>query len=65
MTYIFILLKIELIHGIMIQGEKMDKKLTSNYIYSVIYQTLIVITPFITVPYLTRVMGVEALSIMI
>lgn len=41
----------------------MDKKLTSNYIYSVIYQTLIVITPFITVPYLTRVMGVEALSI--
>jgi O-antigen/teichoic acid export membrane protein len=47
----------------MIQGEKMDKKLTSNYIYSVIYQTLIVITPFITVPYLTRVMGVEALSI--
>ena len=41
----------------------MDKKLTSNYIYSVLYQLLIVITPFITTPYLTRVMGVTPLSI--
>ncbi len=41
----------------------MDKKLTSNYIYSVIYQLLIVVTPFITTPYLTRVMGLTVLSI--
>lgn len=41
----------------------MEKKLTHNYLYSVIYQLLIVITPFITTPYLTRVMGITALSI--
>ncbi len=41
----------------------MDKKLTKNYIYSVIYQLLIVVTPFITTPYLTRVMGSKMLSL--
>ncbi|MCI5773028.1 MAG: oligosaccharide flippase family protein [Erysipelotrichaceae bacterium] len=41
----------------------MDNKLVKNYIYSVLYQMLLVITPFITTPYLTRVMGLEVLSI--
>lgn len=41
----------------------MDKKLVKNYIYSVLYQLLLVITPFITTPYLTRVLGLELLSI--
>lgn len=41
----------------------MDKKLVKNYIYSVLYQLLLVFTPFITTPYLTRVIGAEVLSI--
>lgn len=41
----------------------MDKKLVQNYIYNVLYQMLVLLTPFITTPYLTRVMGAEALSI--
>lgn len=41
----------------------MDRRLVKNYIYSVLYQMLLVITPFITTPYLTRVMGAEVLSI--
>ena len=41
----------------------MDKKLVQNYIYNVLYQLLVLMTPFITTPYLTRVMGAEALSI--
>ena len=44
-------------------GDFMDKRLVKNYIYSVLYQLLLVITPFITTPYLTRVMGSEVLSI--
>ena len=38
-------------------GVNMDKKLVKNYIYSVLYQLLLVFTPFITTPYLTRVLG--------
>lgn len=41
----------------------MDKKLLQNYFYNVLYQILVLITPFITTPYLTRVMGAETLSI--
>ena len=41
----------------------MDKKLVQNYLYNVLYQMLVLISPFITTPYLTRVMGAEALSI--
>lgn len=44
-------------------GVNMDKKLVKNYIYSVLYQLLLVFTPFITTPYLTRVLGLELLSI--
>ncbi len=40
-----------------------NKKLVSNYIYSVAYQLLIVISPFIVTPYLARVLGLELLSI--
>ena len=32
-------------------GVNMDKKLVKNYIYSVLYQLLLVFTPFITTPY--------------
>ena len=41
----------------------MENKIIKNYIYSNIYQLLIVITPLITTPFLTRVMGAETLSI--
>ncbi len=41
----------------------LDKKLVQNYIYSILYQLLIVFTPFITTPYLARVMGEETLNI--
>ena len=41
----------------------MDKKIFKNYIYSNIYQLLLVITPLITTPFLTRIMGAETLSI--
>ena len=41
----------------------MDKKILKNYIYSNIYQLLLVITPLITTPFLTRIMGSETLSI--
>ncbi len=38
-------------------------KLAKNYIYSLIYQFTIVILPFITIPYVTRVLGKEGLGI--
>ena len=41
----------------------MDKKIVKNYIYSNIYQLILVVTPLITTPYLTRAMGAEVLSI--
>ena len=41
----------------------MDKKLVQNYIYSSLYQLLLVLMPFITIPYLTSRMGSEILSI--
>ena len=41
----------------------MDKKIVKNYFYTILYQLLIIFTPFITTPYLTRVMGADALSI--
>lgn len=41
----------------------MDKKIVKNYIYSNLYQLLVVAAPFITTPYLTRVMGAEMLSV--
>src|SRR3954467_15631346 len=38
-------------------------KLVSNYLYTVIYQLLILITPFITTPYVSRVLRPEGIGI--
>ena len=39
------------------------KSITSNYIYNLVYQFLILVVPFITTPYLTRVLGDQNLGI--
>ena len=40
-----------------------NKSITKNYIYNLIYQVLILIVPFITTPYISRVLGVENIGI--
>lgn len=40
----------------------MDKKILKNYFYNILYQLFVVITPFITVPYVTRALGKFALG---
>lgn len=40
----------------------MDKKILKNYFYNILYQLFVVITPFITVPYVTRALGGDALG---
>lgn len=39
------------------------KSITKNYIYNLIYQILVIILPFITTPYLSRVLGAENIGI--
>ena len=39
------------------------KSVTKNYIYNLFYQVLIIILPLITTPYLSRVLGAEAIGI--
>lgn len=41
----------------------MAKSITKNYIYNTVYQVLALITPFITTPYLARVLGPENIGI--
>lgn len=41
----------------------MQKKVTLNYIYSVFYQIILIIVPFITAPYLARTLLPEAVGI--
>lgn len=41
----------------------MERKIVKNYIYSVLYQILIIIMPLIITPYTTRVLGDYTLSI--
>ncbi|MFV0479685.1 MAG: polysaccharide biosynthesis C-terminal domain-containing protein [Anaerorhabdus sp.] len=41
----------------------MNKKIVSNYFYSVLYQLLLVIIPLIITPYTTRTLGLTALSV--
>lgn len=41
----------------------MDRKILKNYFYNILYQLFVVITPFITVPYVTRVLGAKTLGI--
>lgn len=40
----------------------MDKKITKNYIYNLINQILLVISPVVTMPFLSRSLGVEAIG---
>lgn len=40
----------------------MNKKLTKNYIYNLIYQILLVVSPIITMPFLSRSLGVEGIG---
>ena len=41
----------------------MKKSLTVNYLYNVVYKILTLITPLITTPYVSRVLGVENIGI--
>lgn len=40
-----------------------EKSITKNYLYNLLYQVLILIVPFITTPYISRVLGVENIGI--
>ena len=40
-----------------------ENKLIGNYIYSIINQLLNVIVPFITIPYIARVLGADGTGI--
>lgn len=39
------------------------KSITKNYMYNLVYQIVILILPFITTPYVSRVLGAEAIGI--
>lgn len=41
----------------------MKKSLSKNYLYNLSYQVLTVITPFITTPYISRVLGADGIGI--
>lgn len=41
----------------------MEKSVAKNYIYNLTYQILILITPLITTPYLSRILGAENIGI--
>lgn len=41
----------------------MNKSITKNYIYNLIYQILIILMPIITTPYLARTLGAESTGI--
>lgn len=41
----------------------MKKSITKNYIYNLAYQILLIITPLITTPYLSKVLGTEGVGI--
>ena len=40
-----------------------QKSLKLNYIYNLIYQLLIIIIPFITTPYISRVLGADGIGL--
>lgn len=39
-----------------------NKKIFKNYIYNLLYQILVLITPLITIPYISRVLGVNQIG---
>ena len=40
----------------------MNKSIKKNYLYNLIYQILLLLTPFITTPYLSRVLGADGIG---
>ena len=42
----------------------MSKSIRKNYIYNMLYQVVVLLTPFITTPYLSRVLGAEGIGIL-
>lgn len=44
-------------------NQNQDKVILKNYIYNVSYRILLIITPLITTPYVSRVLGVEGVGI--
>ena len=40
-----------------------NKSVKKNYIYNLAYQILLVIVPFVTIPYLSRILGVENIGV--
>ena len=43
--------------------EKSDPSVKKNYIYNLIYQVLTLLTPFITTPYISRILGAEGTGV--
>lgn len=41
----------------------MNSKVIKNYLYNVAYQILVILTPIITTPYLSRVLGAEGIGV--
>lgn len=41
----------------------MNKSVTKNYIYNLLYQVLLIILPLITTPYISRVLGADGIGI--
>ena len=40
-----------------------QKSISKNYLYNLFYQILVIVMPLITTPYLSRVLGAEAIGI--
>ena len=43
--------------------KNVKKSIRKNYVYNVLYQVIAVITPFITAPYIARILGAERIGI--
>jgi O-antigen/teichoic acid export membrane protein len=43
--------------------EKNKKSVTKNYVYNMLYQILMILSPIITTPYLSRVLGAENIGV--
>ena len=51
--------------GLILDGEKemYEPSVKKNYVYRLFYEILAVITPFITAPYVSRVLGADGIGI--
>ena len=41
----------------------MDKKIIQNFLYNILYQILVLILPFITIPYISRIFSPEQIGV--